>query len=275
MTQVDPQRAVAFLDILGFKHLVETSPLRDLAKRYEEALGQAISVLSYPATVDRATPRLFPDHPSGRAWCERYWFSDSLILVSHTDEDGDVLKLLIFCWRLVQVLLVAGFPLRGCIVIGPVHSKESANMVLGQGLIDAWQQEQQQDWIGVMIAPKLAQSDAMGRILNRHRLLNGVFPEWSVPMKAGPELKTRVVNWRAQILAEDGIRASMPEAPDSAAQRKIEHAMRFSAAMRKRFAYSADPKSTPLELAYLQAAGPGSGAWVLRHGPLPPHSGPD
>ena len=57
-------RAIAFLDILGFKQMLQERPLAELAKDYEGAVQQAAS-LNQKHQTDRSAPTYLPNHKPG------------------------------------------------------------------------------------------------------------------------------------------------------------------------------------------------------------------
>lgn len=129
------QRAAAFIDVMGFKPLVEASVASD-ASRFEleslvETLRSAIPVLD--AGVDKSVPsRLIPRHT---------YISDCIIL-SAPLADPDVRSysgLETVVMRSIQIthrLLDAGYLLRGGIAIGPLW--HDGGNIVGPAYQDAY-----------------------------------------------------------------------------------------------------------------------------------------
>ncbi len=124
---------VALLDVLGFSALVGGDPT-----------GERIR--SYLNSVQRATDRSEVDYVV---------FSDSIVLSAKGDGPKSLVAVAGACSRLLSDLLTEGIPLRGAIAFGTFFRSAIAESVFvaGAAVIDAYQFEQQQDWIGIMIAP--------------------------------------------------------------------------------------------------------------------------
>ncbi|MGQ0518579.1 hypothetical protein ACT453_55425, partial [Bacillus sp. D-CC] len=76
-------------------------------------------------------------------------FSDSIILVSEDDNRESVLKLLVYTWRLTQMFMGMGMPVRGGISFGEFYINENSNVFLGEALTNAYLLESKQQWAGV------------------------------------------------------------------------------------------------------------------------------
>jgi hypothetical protein len=119
-------RAVAFLDVLGFKVLTNQAAINDVAR---SKLSQLVSLLDsvipvLDAVADKTVPRqLIPEHT---------YISDSIILSAPLkvcfDGSGNYSGLDILVMRTIQVsqaLLDQGYLVRGGIDVGPVWHTES------------------------------------------------------------------------------------------------------------------------------------------------------
>lgn len=121
------QRAVAFVDVLGFGKLVESSSATPTALATLEALVETLSsaVLYLDGTVAKNVPsELIPRH---------LYVSDSLILSaplqvpSHPTYDG-LSVVVMRCIQVTQLLLGRGFIVRGGIDVGDVWHSD-ANII--------------------------------------------------------------------------------------------------------------------------------------------------
>jgi hypothetical protein len=180
------KRAVAFLDILGFKDMLLNKPLDVLSSEYEKLITQA-EAFNKPMQIGGNNPSLFPTHTVGQRWCVRNAFSDSIILVSEDESLESVLKLLVYSWRLLQFAIASGMPFRGGIAYDQFYLNEEMNIYLGKALTDAYLLESAQQWIGVSIENNLINSfPELKEALNREdSLLGYIFPKYSVPYKNG------------------------------------------------------------------------------------------
>jgi hypothetical protein len=76
-------------------------------------------------------------------------------------------------------------PLRGAITYGEIYVNTEKNIFLGQALTRAYELEESQQWIGVMIDSNLKDkySDLFNLINEEENLLKIIFLEYDVPFK--------------------------------------------------------------------------------------------
>jgi len=124
---------VALLDVLGFSALVGGDVTGAKVRRYLDCLQGA----SLERRVDYVV------------------FSDSIVLTAKGESAESLLAVAGTCSRLLVDLLNEGIPLRGAIAFGGFvrEALGQSVFVAGRAVIEAYQFEQQQDWIGVMLAP--------------------------------------------------------------------------------------------------------------------------
>ncbi len=144
-------RTVAFLDILGFRELVERLPPQELGPRFRRVVDDTTRALNQPLLPDSDAPRLLSQQGRDGTYCIRHLFSDSLILISHDDTQESSLAVLIYTLRCMQFLLAARFPVRAGLAHGPMFVDERRSLFLGPALTRAYSTEQNQDWIGGML----------------------------------------------------------------------------------------------------------------------------
>src|SRR5262245_10195263 len=142
------ERAVAFLDILGFKNLITRAEKDAAGLNRLVALKTVIEshVRFDNAGLDQNVP--IQVHP-------RYIFiSDSIILsapLKHAKYDGlDVI--VVKALQIAQKVLELGQLIRGGISVGPVWHEE--NNIFGSGYIEAFMTEQNADHPRIMLSPK-------------------------------------------------------------------------------------------------------------------------
>lgn len=124
---------VAVLDVLGFSALVAADATGEGVERYLNCLQRAKGTTAVDYVV----------------------FSDSIVLTVAGDEAESLVTIAGACSRLMYELLMEHIPIRGAISQGAfVRSAVGESVfVAGRAVIDAYQFEQVQDWIGVMVAP--------------------------------------------------------------------------------------------------------------------------
>lgn len=223
---------LAFFDILGFVSIVKSTPLPDLSLRFNRLLNITETNIrpTNPDLYQTPQESIFPNHPYTLPYCERYIFSDSIILISHDETSESALKLMIYSWRLFQTFLAAGFPLRGTITHGDLYINKSSNLVLGMALIDAYEKEQEQDWIGAYVDPSVweANPELMDDAKTPKSLLGILFPEYDVPLKSGETRKLRSINWRFNLTVKLGTKSLFPQAEQEGITRKQQHTLEYA-----------------------------------------------
>jgi|SRR5271168_3766126 hypothetical protein len=135
---------VALLDVLGFSALVGGDPSGEKIRRYLDCLRSATAKRKVDFVV----------------------FSDSIVLTSEGDSPESLITIAEACSRLMADLLNKEIPLRGAIACGQYFRSRVANSVFvaGRAVIDAYQFEQAQNWIGIMLAPSaLARVPDLGK----------------------------------------------------------------------------------------------------------------
>lgn len=244
------KRAVGFLDILGFKNLIETTPLDELATHYEQLIAQARAYVR-PTALDGDHPTLFPNRPNRIPWCTQHIFSDSIILVANDDTDAGCLELLLYTWRLEQMFLAAGMPLRGAVDYGEMYSNANSGVFLGTALSTAYRSEMEQDWIGICINEPVAEryTELFGHIRNEQNLLSEIFKLYPIPLKNGATKRLHTVNWRYNYIVEKGTRSLFQSNSDPSVQRKQKNTLAYAREIVDGGKiYSQDQEALPVEL---------------------------
>ena len=129
---------VALIDILGFSEGILRHNLQTFFHEYNKSVHD---VLSTPEAQN----------------LEYIVFSDTIVIYTHYSNKKSFLSLVRACSLLFVSLLKIGLPLRGCISHGKFHLQKNPNGVIiaGEPIIDAHDYEQKQNWIGIMISPKV------------------------------------------------------------------------------------------------------------------------
>lgn len=217
---ISGKRAVAYFDILGFKAKLDNIPLEELSSKYDRIVRQTDGEIS-----------ISNGQFSRKDVCYRYIFSDSLFLVAKEDTEDSFIDLVSYAWRLMQEFIAFGFPLRGAITYGDLYADLACNVFLGKAISEAVLLEGQQDWIGAVVDRSA---------INRYKsifenddtqkyIMNVLLPIHDVPFKDGTRKDYNVINWRINMVSEDGIKALFKNEPfDSGAQIKIDNTLRFS-----------------------------------------------
>lgn len=147
---------LALLDVLGFSALVNASDAN--VQRYLDCLKAA--------TKD--TPVDF------------IVFSDSIVLTMPDDSPNGLITVARSCCRLMHDLVLQDIPVRGAIAHGSFLRETVAAesvFVAGHPVIEAYRFEQEQDWIGIMLAPSAVK--AVPDLRHRCRILGDDAWEWA------------------------------------------------------------------------------------------------
>lgn len=219
-------RAVAFLDILGFKELISSKPLDEVVKQYESMIGST-QAMNKPFQYTKDVPSLFPNHPENEQWCKRYIFSDSIILIANGDDEISFLKLIVYARKLLIALISMKLPARGAVSYGELYENPTNNLVIGKSLTDAYLLEQSQDWIGVAISDE-AESRYKELFSQFTGVLGDVFLRYPVPFKDGATRDLFTLNWRFNLIVEKGTRSLFGGVEDKGAQQKINNTLDYA-----------------------------------------------
>lgn len=163
---------LAFLDILGWSKTVEDRDFGDLFPRYSRLIDDCVFV----ETESRATAE----------WGHRLpyiVFSDSIVVHTMGKDEWNLGAVITVCSRLFCGLLNLDLPVRGCISCGtfwrhdtekeagqgPAQDYRRGVVIAGRPLVEAHCYEQKQDWIGLMLSPRLVQEQPAIRDLHRQK----------------------------------------------------------------------------------------------------------
>jgi hypothetical protein len=128
---------VALFDVLGFSSVVSSDQHGEGLQGYFTCLQEAFSSNPSDPIVDYVV------------------FSDSIVLTTRSDSEDWFRILLLWCSRLFSVMLKKEIAVRGAIAHGSFVRKAAPYgvFVAGKAIIDAYNFEKAQDWIGIMLAP--------------------------------------------------------------------------------------------------------------------------
>lgn len=245
------ERTVAFIDILGFKEIVESSSASEIGARFSQIIGRTLPGMNRSIDEFPDEPTLLPGFSSSKPYCISYAFSDSVILISNDDSEESCLALLLYALRVSQVLIGCKFPVRGAITYGDMYVDLDNSLFLGKALTHAYELEQRQNWIGMIIDSSIPQK--FPEILVKDEPIPGVrqklFPKYEVPMKSGPVELFHTLNWRWNLIAPKGTKNFFNDSGNWSAKTKIDSALVYAQEMRRLgLAYPATDEIVPIEV---------------------------
>ena len=154
---------VAFLDVLGFKALVENNSHEELSRIYEKALlgGMSFGLSNRQyATLNGPAGRVLTKDTTAVP-VNSLIVSDSIIIWTKDDSRRSFQDIVSVVRGVLAHSCFEGLPLRGAISVGPVSWIESRlgsathniqSSVFGIGLTRAYQLEKNQEWSGCVVA---------------------------------------------------------------------------------------------------------------------------
>ena len=241
-------RTVAFIDVLGFKEKIKNFSADELGKEYKRVLFYALE--KYNLNIDFFKEISF--FKDVDRYCEYYVFSDSIILTSFDDTINSSFKLLIFTFKLARTMIAQGYSIRGAITFGEMFVDLQNSIFVGEALVKAYQLEYKQNWIGIVIDDSVIEQ--FPSIFNFNyslypQYLKYLFVKYEVPFKEGKIIENFVINWRFNLIVEEGIKSLFPNAnKEWSAKIKIDNTLQFSKYIKNNnLAYPIE-KNCPLEI---------------------------
>ena len=132
---------IAFLDLLGFSRFVARDTFNKTVDAYFTIVDESVDAQSSQVIFAIA--------------------SDSIILTTTGDTLSHLRALLVTVSRITyRSLMDLGLPIRGGISFGNFERKpkgEAGTLVAGRGVVAAYELEQLQNWVGVMLSPALVE----------------------------------------------------------------------------------------------------------------------
>lgn len=190
---------IAFLDIMGFKNLINEKPC-DYIYQVFEKIKNSYAIKS--GTIDSNNDFVWEELP--KLIIETKLISDSICLSIDADKQDSLLFLIWACYRIQYELLKFDTPIfiRGGIVKGNIYMKD--NVVFGPGLTKAYLLEEQNAKYPRIILTKETIVSAQGNVA-------GVFEDFdrfytieyysAIKASTDPLLKERIFNYVYDILS--------------------------------------------------------------------------
>ena len=179
---------VAFLDILGFKEVVE--------KNSHDKLSQLYKTIESYISKDIESIGIM-DFPEKKSEIGCYFISDSIILWSQDLSNTSFMHLVSLVNRIMVGALMSDLPLRGAVSSGPLTVKQSilGSTVFGNGLTNAYILEAQQKWSGCIVDKTIIENIHKSKDeISQYIENNPIFEKYDVPLKSGSS-EYWVLNW--------------------------------------------------------------------------------
>ena len=134
------QGFVALLDVLGFRDLISRADVSNELDRYVQSIASVV------------------DRPAEGGRLHYVLFSDSVVLYSEDDSAAAFSSMVVACSQIVRALLHEQVAVRGAIAFGSFIRSTGAGagvIVAGRPIVEAFEYEHAQDWLGVMLCPSV------------------------------------------------------------------------------------------------------------------------
>ena len=191
-------RFVAFLDILGFKDLV-------MRKSHNEIYDQLSAISKTKKLLESWTNNEKILEKCGDAEINIVNFSDSIVVFSKNDDEGNFKYFLMAIRWLFAKTIANGIPLKGGFAHGNVSVNQSEQIYFGQAIIDAYLMEGEVNYFGI-VAHNSIEDYIANQIENLDaKFLESALFEIKTPLKSGLINHTNV-NWFSKLYTQtDGL----------------------------------------------------------------------
>ncbi len=179
---LDPQQAfIAFFDVLGFQARLRHSGLSEVLAAYRNLAETKIRSGTLPVFSRAGVTH----HQVGSAI-----FSDCIIFWCNDDWEA-VQSLVSASAHMIAAAIDMGWPLRGGLAYGECVLDRDTRTFIGQPIIDAYNTERSQKWIGAGLHQSVLGHSTLGEKIGR---LEDVI-EYDVPIKKGQPVLSHAVHW--------------------------------------------------------------------------------
>ncbi len=247
-------RAVALIDILGFKERVRTSDLGLLARTLEELLVKSLSLAVVHAEGIERDAVVEVDWTKRK--CGHFQFSDTILLYSFDSSLDSCVNLIVSSWHLLRSLFAGTFPCRGAICFGPLALDVENSLFVGQSIIEAYELSQAQNWCGAIIGTSVeeAHPELSSLAKNPRTLLSALVYPYGAPFKTGAAALTDTqrdylcLNWRFNLYVQAGTKSLFGDPKDESSRVKVQNTLEFCRVLRERDRVWADAPNLPRAL---------------------------
>lgn len=203
---------MSFLDILGFSNMIRENDLCLIIRKFEavlfflpywEALGKCIN---FEGKIN-----------SGEKKCSCFSFSDTFVLSTDDTSVESFNYITIATFLLARNLFGVGLPVRGAITRGEADYIPNTNHLMGKAVISAKELEEKQAWFGIIISPDVLSA----KDIIPHGPIEDILVKYEVPFKDCTNAPFVVINWRLNLVVEQGIESLFPSGSDHTLEKKM------------------------------------------------------
>lgn len=164
--------------MLGFRQKIESLPLQEVVTRTQHFLKFTKRSVNIPKKLRHIQLQVRV-------------FQDTIVVLAPDVTKNDLCAVAEYSAFLIGFAFLNNLFLRGAITVGEIYIDE--HMILGKGIVRAYEMEQSQDWIGCWIDDLCFETLGVETTFAlRDRFL---FVPYPIPMKSGPAFAHWALNW--------------------------------------------------------------------------------
>lgn len=204
---------LAFLDILGFKTLVQKNSHHTLVNLYNTLFSSHLDNVAglYKEHGRKKSERLGEKYTD--SGMQMINISDSILIWTKHGQPSALIEIISAVQTLLATSLAQGLPLRGCITRNPfaVLEKDSVTSIIGKGLVHASEIEKAQEWSGCAIDNEIVN---YGRSIERYVYdkerpseieAEGLVIGYDIPIKNNKTIKGFAFDWSESLISDEMI----------------------------------------------------------------------
>jgi hypothetical protein len=243
-----PKTYVAFLDILGFKDLVNNNTHDQLTSIYFNLANAVTEIVS--TIIKKTSPHTMKKIVSkNESNINSIIISDSILFWANGSSNRDFFNILIVVSKLLTKSIFLGLPMRGAITLGPLTTiklnlqknfDNSISTFIGKSISKSFELEKKQQWHGCVVdeecinhfQSQLNDTDRSSKSLKD--FIMGIMMNYNVPMKVKSE-NMHAVKWgekRKGIdmpveMIEFAFMANQKKSDDNSVKEKIKNTVEY------------------------------------------------
>ncbi|SRR6266498_3408327 len=231
----------AFLDILGFKALVQKNSQDKLVELYKNLFKEPVGNMekAYKEMAQRKAEKMGENYTDSEM--RMINISDSIMIWTKHGQPSALYEIIFAVQTLLAISLLQGLPLRGCITRQQFTCLEdqSVTSIIGKGLVHAYKTEQSQQWSGCIIDDEIVNYfRSIERVLLYRDVPSpiereGLVFEYDIPFKDNKTKKGFAIDWSDFRITDDIIKNAFDahnkkdERPESDTSLKIKNTIEF------------------------------------------------
>lgn len=166
-------RVIAFIDIMGFKNLVQT-------KSHSQILNKMEQLSNFVNNLDKKEFEAY----GTKSQIRTIIFSDSIVLISENDTISAAINITLHVSFLVNHCFEIGLPIKGCISYGKFTADFDNSLFFGQPLIDAFLLQEELQVYSILIHHSFEAKFGDKKYSNSTFKQGGRIEKYKTPMKS-------------------------------------------------------------------------------------------